>query len=342
MEGGRNGRDAGCLGRNAASSSASPMDALADLLRVLRFSSGLFLESRFRSPWCVRSQVRPEDCGQGSGTMVEMIGFHYILEGWIQLRLGSEPVRSAGPGQMILLAHNDIHLLGSDVSLPGVDARPLLRKANGEEVSRIDYGNGDRVLNHFVCGYLTMAAPRHPLLNALPPLLLADLRGRPCAEWAESSFCYAARGHAARRPGSREFLARLSELLFVEAVREYIQHLSADSTGWLAAMRDPALLRALSALHSRPAHRWSTEELAREACLSRSAFAERFSSTLGIPPMGYMTQWRMLLAGQRLRESSETIAQIATYVGYESESTFSRAFVREMGMAPGAWRKCRT
>jgi AraC-like DNA-binding protein len=170
-------------------------------------------------------------------------------------------------------------------------------------------------------------------------MLVADLRGRPCAEWAESSFRYAAREHAARRPGSQEILARLSELLFVEVVREYIEKLPGEATGWLAALRDPSLARALAALHARPAHPWTAEALAKEACLSRSAFAERFGSTLGMPPISYVTQWRMLLAGQRLRESADTIAQIASSVGYESESTFSRAFAREMGLAPGAWRK---
>ncbi|HTI71883.1 MAG TPA: AraC family transcriptional regulator [Candidatus Limnocylindria bacterium] len=317
------------------------MDALSDLLRVLRFSGGVFLESRFRAPWCVWSQIRPEDCGQPAGAEVVMIGFHYILDGEMQFRVGKEAARTALPGQMILVPHNECHFLGSDVSLPALEARPLVRKANDQEMAQIDHGSGDRVLNHFVCGYLTMAAPRHPVLEALPPVLLADVRGQSCADWAESSFRYAAREHATRRPGSQEILARLSELLFVEAVREHIERLPDDATGWLAALRDPALARALAALHVQPAHPWTTEGLASQACLSRSAFAERFSGKLGMPPMSYLTQWRMLLASRRLRESSETIAQIASTVGYESESTFSRAFAREMGVAPGAWRKCR-
>jgi AraC-like DNA-binding protein len=178
----------------------------------------------------------------------------------------------------------------------------------------------------------------NPLLAALPPVLSADVRGRPCAEWAESSFRYAAWEHAERRAGSQEILARLSELLFVEAVRGYIERLSSDATGWLAALRDPPLARSLAALHARPMHPWTTEGLAEVAALSRSAFAERFTGTVGLPPMSYLTRWRMLLAGQRLRESAETIAQIAETVGYESESSFSRAFAREMGVAPGAWR----
>jgi AraC-like DNA-binding protein len=335
---GWNGRDSGTLGRNAAQVVTLVMDALSDLLRAVRFSGNLFLESKFRGPWCVRSQVLPEHCGPGFRSGGGLVAFNYVLEGRLQLRLGKGRARTAGPGDIVVLAHNDAHLVGSGVALPPVQAVSLLRKAGEDGLATIDFGEGGPVSHHFVCGFLATAMREHPLLSALPPLLVAGLRGRPSAEWAESSFRYAAQEHAARRPGSPEILDRLAELLFVEAVREYIQQLSGDATGWLAALRDPPLARALSALHTRPKHPWTAEGLAGEACLSRSAFAQRFTSTVGVPPMSYLARWRMLLAGQRLRESTETIAQIAETVGYESESTFSRAFAREMGVAPGAWR----
>jgi len=315
------------------------MDALSDLLRVVRFSGGMFLESNFCAPWCVRSQIVPADCGPGVRTDGGLVAFHYVLDGRMQVRVGSEPPRVAGPGNIILLSRNDPHLLGSDVAMPPIDARPLIRKAEAQVLPRLDFGTGRQVKSRFVCGFLATAMRDHPLLTALPALLVADLRGRPCAEWAESSFRYAAREHATRRPASQEILARLSEMLFVEAVRGYIDALPGNATGWLAALRDASLSRALSALHLRPARAWTAEELAKEACLSRSAFAERFTSTVGLPPMSYLTRWRMLLAGQRLRESSDTLAQVAAAVGYESEFSFSRAFVRETGITPGAWRK---
>lgn len=314
------------------------MDALSDLMRVVRFSGGIFLEANFRAPWCVQAQIAPADCGPNVKADGGLVAFHYILDGSMQVRLGTKAPRSAGPGAIILLAHNEPHLLGSDVTLPPADARPLIRRANEHDLAHIDFGTGPQVRNRFVCGFLATTMRNHPLLTALPSLLVTDLRGRPCAEWAESSFRYAAREHAARRAGSQEILARLSEMLFVEAVRGYIEALPGDATGWLVALRDPSLSRALGALHARPTHPWTAEELAKEACLSRSAFAERFTDTVGLPPMSYLTRWRMLLASHRLRESSETIAQIAAAVGYESESTFSRAFTREMGVAPGAWR----
>jgi AraC-like DNA-binding protein len=315
------------------------MDALSDLLRVVRFSGGLFLESNFRAPWCVRTQVGAEVCGSRMKADGGLVAFHYVLDGRVQVRVGSEPPRIAGQGRIILLSRNDPHLLGSDVAMPPMDARPLIRKAEEDLLARSDFGTGRQVKSHFVCGFLATATRDNPLLTALPALLVADLRGRPCGEWADASFRYAAREHAARRPGSQEILARLSEMLFVEAVRGYIDALPGHATGWLAALRDPPLSRALSALHLRPERAWTAEELAKEAFLSRSAFAEKFTTTVGLPPMSYLTRWRMLLAGQRLRESSDTLAQVAAAVGYESEFSFSRAFARETGVTPGAWRK---
>jgi AraC-like DNA-binding protein len=314
------------------------MDALSELLRVVRFSGGIFHEANFRQPWCLRSQIAPGDCGPGVKVDGGLVSFHYILDGRVQVRLGNEKPHTAGPGEIILVSHNDPHFLGSDVTLPAMDVRPLIHRAASHELARIDYGSGRKVMARFVCGYLSTTMRDNPLLAALPSLLVADLRKRPCAEWAETSFRYAAREHASQRPGSQEILSRLSEMLFVEAVRGYIEKLPGSATGWLAALRDPSLARALGAFHLHPARPWTAEELAREACLSRSAFAERFTESVGLPPMSYLARWRMSLAGQRLRESPDTIAQIAASVGYESESTFSRAFTREMGIAPGAWR----
>jgi AraC-like DNA-binding protein len=146
---------------------------------------------------------------------------------------------------------------------------------------------------------------------------------------------------AAGRPGSDTVLAKLSELLFVEAVRECIATLPPDRTGWLAGLRDPHVGRALALLHGRVAHPWTVDELARQTGLSRSALGERFAALLGEPPMRYLTRWRMQLAAQRLRESHDTVARIAAELGYDSEAAFHRAFKRELGVPPAAWRRGR-
>jgi AraC-like DNA-binding protein len=314
------------------------MDALSDLLRVLRFSGGVFLEATLRSPWCVQSQVTEEDCSPGVTTASHLIAFHYVLDGRLAAGIEDGAPHECSGGDLIVVARNDVHRLGSDLTLPAMRAEELIRKASTHDLASIDFGNGVPMCR-FVCGYLASSVRAHPLLDALPPLFVVNVRGRPCAEWVESSFRYAARAQAARQPGAQDLLARLAELLFVEALRDQIERLPPDATGWLAALRDPPLARALAVLHARVAENWTTEQLAEEALLSRSAFAERFAKTLGIPPMTYLTRWRMLIASQRLRESAISIGKIAAAVGYESESTFTRAFRREVGVAPGAYRR---
>ena len=314
------------------------MDALSDLLRILHFTGGVFLDATFRAPWCVRSQVVAEDCAPGTPD-ASLVAFHYVLDGQVQVRIGKAPARACGAGDLIVVVRNDEHLFGSDLALPPMRAELLIRAGSAGELALIDAGSGEEVVSRFVCGYLGTPVRNHPLLDALPGLLVTSMRERPCAEWVETSFRFAAQMHVARQPGAQDMLARLSELLFVEAVREYIEGLPQDTTGWLAALRDPPLARALSALHAGVARSWTTGQLADEALLSRSAFAERFARTLGVPPMTYLARWRMMVAAQKLRESRASIARIAAEVGYESESSFTRAFSREMDMSPGAFRR---
>lgn len=316
------------------------MDALSDLLRVMRFTGGVFLDATFRTPWCVYSQVTQEDCTPDTPS-ANLVAFHYVLDGNVEISIGDAPPRTCSAGDLIVIVRNDVHLFGSDLALPPLQAESMIRKASEHELAHIESGSGDTIVSRFICGYLGTAVQAHPLLDALPDMLIANVRGRPCAEWVESSFRFAARTHVTHQPGAQDVLARLSELLFVEAVREYIEHLPPGAANWLSALRDPPLARALSAMHARVAHPWTTEQLADEALLSRSAFAERFARTLGVPPMTYLTRWRMLVAAQQLRESRASIGQIAADVGYESESTFTRAYTRETGVTPGVYRRSR-
>jgi AraC-like DNA-binding protein len=143
----------------------------------------------------------------------------------------------------------------------------------------------------------------------------------------------------AQGPGARSLLAKLAELMFVEAIRRFASAQPADQRGWLAGLRDRHVGRALALLHGKPAHAWTVDSLAREVALSRSAFAERFVELIGEPPMQYFTRWRLALAAQRLRTGNDTVARIAERTGYESEAAFNRAFKREFGMPPSAWRK---
>jgi transcriptional regulator GlxA family with amidase domain len=136
-------------------------------------------------------------------------------------------------------------------------------------------------------------------------------------------------------------LSKLAELMFVEAIRSYLDRLPADARDWLAGVRDPQVGAALRLLHGRPAHAWTAERLAREVGMSRSSFADRFTAYVGIPPMHYLGRWRLQLAARLLETRSVNVGQAAEAVGYQSEAAFNRAFKRAVGQAPGAWRRDR-
>lgn len=315
------------------------MDALSDILRVIRLAGGVFLDASFRAPWCVASRVSADDCRPYAFGAADVVAFHYVIDGRMQVEVEGFPSVEVGRGDLILLPRNDPHTLASEPGLPPLDAEALIQDAQGQGLARIDFAGADGERTRFVCGFIGIEQRTHPLFGSLPALLTMTLAGKPCAEWVASSFRYAAREVAARRAGSETVLARLSELLFIEALREYIDNLPPQRAGWFAGLRDPVVGRALAAIHARVAHPWTTESLAAEALLSRSAFAERFTQVVGMPPMTYLTSWRMQVAAQRLRETHQPIARIASEVGYESEATFTRAFSREIGMAPGRYRR---
>jgi AraC-like DNA-binding protein len=169
-------------------------------------------------------------------------------------------------------------------------------------------------------------------------VLKLDVRTTASGAWIESSFRFAAGEIGASRLGSTTVIAKFSELLFVEAVSRYVASLPEERRGWLAGLRDPQVGRALALMHAKPSEEWTAESLARAVNLSRSVFAERFATLVGQPPMQYLTLWRMHVAAQRLRERRGSVAQIGFDIGYSSEAAFSRAFKRQFGVAPAAWR----
>lgn len=313
------------------------MDALSDVLRVIRLSGGVFLDAAFSAPWCIAARVGPEDCRYAAEPPASVIAFHYVIDGCMQLQVEDEAPVEVARGALVLLPRNDAHTIASDAGLAPVDGDALVQTQRDGGLARIEHGGGGAP-TRIVCGFVGCDARRHPLIEALPRVFTLDLNGKPCADWVAASFRYAAQEVAAGRAGSETVLGKLSELLFVEAVRGYVEALPPQRRGWLAGLRDPAVGRALALMHARVAHAWTADELAAAAALSRSAFAERFTQLVGMPPMTYLTQWRMQLAAARLRDSHRAIAQIAADIGYESEATFARAFKREIGVAPGRYR----
>jgi AraC-like DNA-binding protein len=317
------------------------MDALSDVLRVAHLTGGVFLHADFFAPWCMAARVGPEHCAPAIGPASHLILYHYIVEGELRIRLEGEDGEGLvlGAGDVVLLPRNDLHLVGSDLTLPPVAGSDIIQPSKDGGLFSIHHGGSGR-RTRMICGFLGCdCAEDNPVISTLPSLLKLNAEQGGAAEWIRSTFQYAAEEVAAGRPGSETVLAKLSELLFIEAVRRYAQALPQGQTGWLAGLRDPHVARALALLHHDITRPWNVDDLSREVGLSRSALADRFTGLIGVPPMHYVASWRMQVATQKLRNTSASLAQVADLVGYGSEAAFSRAFKKAFGTAPATWRR---
>ncbi len=316
------------------------MDPLSDVLRVIRLVGGVFLEAEFTAPWCVNGRVSAEHCKPFQVAPRHVIASHFVAAGRMQLQIeGGDPIE-AKAGELLLLPHNDAHVFGSDVTVPAASAHQLIRTLPVNGISRIRFGGGGST-THLLCGFLGSSISFSPLLASLPQVLKLDVRATSSGAWIESSFRFAIGEIAAGRMGSATVIARLSELLFVEAIGQFATGMPAEKRGWLAGLRDAKIGRALTLLHERPTESWTAETLAAQVGMSRSVFAERFGTLVGESPMHYLAAWRMHMAAQQLREGPASVAQVAFTLGYESEAAFSRAFKRQFGTSPGAYRRQR-
>jgi AraC-like DNA-binding protein len=317
------------------------MDALSDVLRVARLTGGVYLHAEFFAPWCMAARVPPEHCAPALGPASHLILYHYVVEGELHIRVEGEDGEGLllGAGEVVLLPRNDPHLMGSDLTLPPAEGSDIIHPPKDGGLFSIHHG-GTGARTRMICGFLGCdRAEGNPVLSTLPPLLKLDVEQSGAAEWIRSTFQYAAEEVAAGRPGSETVLAKLSELLFVEAVRRYAEALPQGQAGWLAGLRDPYVARALALLHRDIARPWNMDDLGREVGLSRSALADRFIRLISVPPMHYLASWRMQVATEKLRNTSGSLAQVAEMIGYNSEAAFSRAFKKAFGTAPATWRR---
>ena len=320
-------------------------DPLSEVLHNVKLTGALFFTMDATSPWCVGIPNTSELAGAILPRAQHIISYHVVVQG-----AGFASISGAEPfefdtGDVIVVPHGDPYVMSSSQDItPAMDGDQTIQFFKDMAAGRLPFvvneGGGGAPRAQIICGFLGCdARPFNPLLTALPCAVLVrrstadqnDLLNRLIdLTYAEAQV---------RRVGDLCIRLRLSELMFVEVVRRYLENLPAGQSGWLAGLRDPAIGRALTLLHERPASTWTIEHLAREVGVSRSVLANRFTRLVGQPPMKYLTYWRIQLAAQRLGDGASKVSTVALDVGYASEAAFSRSFKKIVGISPAHWRE---
>ena len=304
------------------------MDVLSDVLRALHPRGAVHHRSEMAAPWGLAD-------GDGSAAT-----YHVVLRGRCLIEVietGEEAALEAG--DVAVLPRGHAHALRDRRTSAVTPVMELVARHPPDVSGVLRVGDGEE-RTALVCGGVSFGEPHlHPLLEALPPLLVLRRALYACEPWLEHTLRFLTSEALSGRPGAEVVMSHLSCVLFIQAVRTYLDGDAPCRRGWLRALQDPPVSRALAAIHQDPAAPWTVERLASEAGLSRAGFAARFCDLVGEPPMRYVTRWRMYRAGHLLRTEPLTLADVAERVGYRSEAAFSRVFKRWMPSAPGAYRK---
>lgn len=314
---------------------------LSEVLRVVRLQGALFFNAEFSAPWCISSSRSSAIAPYLSPEAGHLIIYHFLTEGRAYARLPDGRREQLTAGDIVVFPHGDAHWLGNGSPEKPVDSLHTLAKNLTQGIKLARFGGGGEI-TRFVCGFMA-CEPRlsEVFLAGLPKMLKVHVANEPSGEWLEHSIRFSVSEANGSNAGSGLVLAKLSELLFVETLRRYINSLPPDQTGWLAGARDPIIGQALALLHKDPAHQWTISNLARGVGLSRTRLAERFRHFLEESPMAYLTQWRLKLAAEILQSTDDSVAAVAAAVGYGSEAGFNRAFKREFDCPPAQFRRMR-
>jgi AraC-like DNA-binding protein len=316
------------------------LDTLSEVLRAVRLNGAIFFAVNASAPWVAETPTGREIAPYILPGVEHVIEYHVVRAGVVWGGIIDEtPVRCEA-GDILVFPQGDAHTMSSAPGMRGLPhPEEIVRSAKTSQLPVAIHieGGGERA--EIICGFLGCdARPFNPLLATLPRVI--HIRRADAGDGLLEQFVRMALSESmAKQAGGDCVLARLSELLFVEVVRRYVATLPQEQVGWLAGLRDENIGRALGKLHDRPAHDWSLDELARECALSRSVLAERFTQFVGVPPMQYLTQWRMQLAASLLSGTTLGLSEIAGRVGYGSETALSRAYKRWVGVAPADWRR---
>jgi AraC-like DNA-binding protein len=308
------------------------MHVLDEILGSLRFTGGVVVDARASGDWCMVAQFTAEHCAAYFPVPGTLVAYHYIRRGELWGEVEGYPNVRLGEGSVLVLPRNDRHLLYTREGLTPIDANELLSPGqNGGPATILIEGDGPSV--EIFCGFLGVSEYKHPLFDCLPPLLVLspDESGR---DWVASSMRFLSTDQL-----SPDMLARVAEVFVSHAIRRYLERSTGNMQGWIGGLKDAAVARALEVIHHRYAEELDVETLAREAGVSRSVLGERFAALIGEPPMRYCARWRMRTAANMLRDGKENTANLAYAVGFSSEAAFNRAFKREFGDPPMAWKR---
>ncbi len=302
-------------------------DPLGETLHLLRLTGTLYCRAELTAPWGI-------DLPSFEGCMM----FHIITAGQCFMQIGSDEPVLLRRGDLVLIPHGKGHRVFSDSKAhiePLFDI-PVEKVSERYEIMR--HGNGG-IATHLTCGVLRFDQPAaQRLVEALPTVMHHGAWDGEPDGWMQSTVQLIIGEAAALRPGGETVITRLADILVIQAIRGWIDRAPEAQQGWIAALRDEKIGRALALIHRSPEKQWSVAGLANAASMSRSAFSARFTELLSESPVRYLTTWRMQLARTQIRSTAMPLYQIAQQIGYESESAFSRAFKREYGYSPGALR----
>ena len=315
------------------------MDVLSEILKTVHLKGALFFNGRFSAPWKIASPAAASVAPIFGVGAEHLIIYHLVTEGRAYASFEEREQIPLAAGDILIFPHGHAHLLGNGSCDAFLDTGEALPQILAQKLKEMSFGGGGDV-TRFVCGF--MACDRltvQPLLTSLPPVLKINIRNRDSGKWLEDSIRFSVREAENSTAGSGALLTRLSEVLFLEAIRRFMDLLPAEEKGWLAGSRDAVVGHSLMLLHQSPMHPWTIADLAKKVGVSRSTLAQRFTDYLGEPPMKYLADWRMRLAVRSLTSTSRSVLEIALEVGYESEAAFSRAFKRRYGSPPALYRK---
>jgi AraC-like DNA-binding protein len=303
-------------------------DPLGEALQSLRMSGAFYCHSELTAPWGLALPALPGH-----------LWFHVVASGGFELEMPDGDSAALGTGECALVTRGTGHVLRSGAGAPAPPILDLDRDEVSERYEVLRHGGGGAP-TRLLCGAVRFDHPAaHNLVDVLPDVIRIDAGSGPEAEALQATLRLLAAEARSARPGGAAVVTRLADIVVIQMIRAWIEAAPGAGAGWLGALRDPQIGRALRLIHDDPARDWTVAGLARELAMSRSAFAARFTALVGEPAMAYLARWRMQLATTALREDGAAVAELAAALGYRSEAAFARAFKRVVGIAPGAVRR---